>query len=193
MKIIYSGIYRIRNTITNKSYYGSSEDLEYRKNKHFKLLELNNHGNIKLQNSYNKHGKENFVFEIVEIILNSPLKLREDIEQKYLDFLRPYSKDYDIWLEKYGKEEADKRQEEMCQKMKNNHMDFNGINSPRYGKYGAANNKKWINNGIKEIYVIPEEISKYEKLGFKKGRLKIKCCNKMTGTTNLQRHINKNH
>ena len=47
MKIIYSGIYRIRNTITNKSYYGSSEDLEYRKNKHFKLLELNNHGNIR--------------------------------------------------------------------------------------------------------------------------------------------------
>ena len=60
------GIYKIENLINGKCYVGSAKSFERRKRQHFKDMENNKHGNIKLQNSVNKHGVENFVFVIIE-------------------------------------------------------------------------------------------------------------------------------
>lgn len=60
------GVYQIRNLINNKIYIGSSKNLYNRKCHHFADLKGNRHINTKLQNSFNKYGKENFVFEVIE-------------------------------------------------------------------------------------------------------------------------------
>jgi len=59
------GVYQIRNIITNVCYTGQSIDIKDRKRHHWNSLKNNKHDNSYLQNSYNKHGKEFFVFEII--------------------------------------------------------------------------------------------------------------------------------
>ena len=85
---IISGIYQIRNLINNKIYVGSSVNLNRRKAKHFDFLQKNKHTNSKIQNSYNKHSAENFVFEIIEYV-GDLTKLIER-EQHYIDTLKPW-------------------------------------------------------------------------------------------------------
>lgn len=97
------GIYKIINLQNNKIYIGSSSNLKSRKYKHFLGLKNNKHCNYHLQNSYNKYGKENFKWEIIEYI-----KYDENIEilknnllereQYYLNLYESYNpeKGYNI-------------------------------------------------------------------------------------------------
>lgn len=80
-------IYKIRNTLTNEIYIGSALDLQKRKWHHLYELRHNKHHSPILQNSYNKNGKEIFIFEVVEDV-----KLDENLiprEQYYIDTLNP--------------------------------------------------------------------------------------------------------
>lgn len=72
-----SGIYKIINIIDKKVYIGQSIHLSKRKKEHFKDLELNKHANRHLQYAFNKYGKENFLFEILERCEESELDDRE--------------------------------------------------------------------------------------------------------------------
>lgn len=76
------GIYRIRNVINNKCYYGSSKEIEKRWRRHKKELTENKHNNALLQRAWNKYGEHNFSFEIVQECEVSDLF---QIEQTYLD------------------------------------------------------------------------------------------------------------
>lgn len=60
-----SGIYEIINLANGKSYVGSTVNLDKRYTEHFGALSKNKHTNSKLQNSYNKYGKNNFIFEVL--------------------------------------------------------------------------------------------------------------------------------
>lgn len=71
------GIYKITNITNNKVYIGASNDLLRRKWQHFTSLKSGKHKNKYLQNSYNKYGCENFVFEILEVCDISLLSKRE--------------------------------------------------------------------------------------------------------------------
>ena len=84
-----SGIYRIRNLINEKIYIGSAVDFVVRWRVHLHQLRRGIHHSKYLQNSWNKHGKKKFVFEIIEII-EDKTKLLER-EQFYLDTLTPYN------------------------------------------------------------------------------------------------------
>ena len=79
-----SGLYKIINKHNGKFYIGQAIDFDTRKANHFSQLGLNKHDNNKLQNAYNKYGKENFIFEIIELIepIKEALLIRE---QYYLD------------------------------------------------------------------------------------------------------------
>jgi hypothetical protein len=62
-----TGIYTITNLINSKIYVGStSKSFKYRFKEHIRTLKTNKHRNSRLQNAWNKYGKENFVFEILE-------------------------------------------------------------------------------------------------------------------------------
>lgn len=90
------GTYQIRCTTNDKVYVGSSVDLYYRERKHFSELRRGVHSSIALQNAYNKHGAENFVFEILEIVENKSDLL--NTEQYWIDKLESYkrNKGYNI-------------------------------------------------------------------------------------------------
>ena len=84
---IISGVYCIENTVNKKKYIGSSINVYKRRNRHFSELKNQKHKNIKLQHSYNKHGKDNFIFSVIEFIEDIN-KLIEK-EQHYIDNLKP--------------------------------------------------------------------------------------------------------
>ena len=60
------GIYCIKNKINNKMYIGKSINIFTRWCNHIYHLDLNNHQNKHLQQSWNKYGKTNFDFLILE-------------------------------------------------------------------------------------------------------------------------------
>lgn len=76
------GIYRIRNLVNDKCYYGSSKEIEKRWNRHKNELRNNKHNNSILQRAWNKYGSDNIIFEIVEICEEEELI---DLEQQYLN------------------------------------------------------------------------------------------------------------
>lgn len=82
-----SGIYKIMNIVNNKIYVGSAVDLRKRKSQHFSNLKNNKHVNKHLQSSYNKHGLENFKFEILEYVKDKEMLIER--EQYYIDTLNP--------------------------------------------------------------------------------------------------------
>lgn len=78
------GIYYIKNIINNRIYIGSTSNFKKRFYQHKKLLEYNKHFNKYLQNSYNFHGKEVFIFEIIKTLPINDNELK-NCEQIFLD------------------------------------------------------------------------------------------------------------
>lgn len=78
-----SGIYAIVNLKTEKFYIGSAVKLNSRKSLHLNQLRKGKHHSKYLQNSYNKHGEECFIFKVLEYVEDENNLLK--IEQKYLD------------------------------------------------------------------------------------------------------------
>jgi group I intron endonuclease len=76
------GIYRIRNLINDKCYYGSSKEIEKRWKRHENELRNNKHNNTILQRAWNKYGSDNIIFEVVEICEEKDLI---NLEQQYLN------------------------------------------------------------------------------------------------------------
>ena len=89
------GIYRIKNLVNDKCYYGSSKNIEKRWVTHKNHLNGGKHHNVPLQRAWDKYGEDNFSFEVVEEC--DEIFLLE-MEQYYLD-LNP---DYNIGLKSSG-------------------------------------------------------------------------------------------
>ncbi|MCX2885854.1 MULTISPECIES: NUMOD3 domain-containing DNA-binding protein [Bacillus] len=77
-----SGVYKITNKNTGKFYIGSSEDCEKRLKVHFRNLKNNRHINRYLNNSFNKHGEQVFIGEVVHILPKEEAMAKE---QWYID------------------------------------------------------------------------------------------------------------
>lgn len=83
-----TGVYQILNKINGYKYIGSaalSFDKRFAQHRH--LLAKNKHHNNKLQNSYNKYGKESFEYSILQYC---PSELCIKKEQWFMDFEKPY-------------------------------------------------------------------------------------------------------
>ncbi|MEJ2628172.1 MAG: GIY-YIG nuclease family protein [bacterium] len=90
-----AGIFQVKNTVTGKVLLGSSLNLEGPLNGHKFMLNIGSHRNKELQNDWNKYGKDNFIFEILETVkvkkdpnfdINDELTLLEEI---WLERLQP--------------------------------------------------------------------------------------------------------
>jgi len=91
MNIKVSGIYRIINKINNKSYVGSSTDIQDRWWKHRKMLKNNNHSNPHLQASYNKYSSVVFDFEILQSMPGATTKELQEKELSWMLFLNVHN------------------------------------------------------------------------------------------------------
>lgn len=81
-----SGIYQIRNKVTSTVYVGSAVNVYSRWRAHTNCLKRGTHHCQHLQRSWDKHGADAFVFEIVEDLTHKEaLILRE---QHYMDSMR---------------------------------------------------------------------------------------------------------
>ena len=76
------GIYKIYCDSNNRTYIGSSNNIERRFKEHLGDLRNNRHSNQYLQNSYNKYGEDSFSFNI---ITNCYEQERFKLEQFYID------------------------------------------------------------------------------------------------------------
>ncbi len=85
--MVKAGIYQIRALHNNEVYVGSSTNLEKREKDHFRFLKYGTHDNPKLQASYNKYGRDNFVFEV--LMFCEPENCLE-LEQEHFDRLMPH-------------------------------------------------------------------------------------------------------
>lgn len=91
-----TGIYCIRNILNNKRYIGRALSLNKRKIQHFNDLLKGIHANIHLQNSYNKYGSDNFIFETIEIVKD--IKEIANREQYWITYYYNTSCVYNISL-----------------------------------------------------------------------------------------------
>lgn len=86
MKI--SGIYKIESKIkSERIYIGSAININRRWIIHLYDLKNNKHHSNKLQNHYNKYGKDDLIFTIIEKCPIFKLLIRE---QYYMDLKSPY-------------------------------------------------------------------------------------------------------
>jgi group I intron endonuclease len=90
--MLNSGIYLIKNNINNKVYVGSSVNIKNRWSVHRSLLTNNKHDSIKLQNSWNKYGSENFTFEILEFCDEN---IRQ-VEEQWISYFDSFYKGYNM-------------------------------------------------------------------------------------------------
>ena len=138
------GIYKILNLKDKKSYIGSTSTIGFEKrwNKH--VLDLNNdkHHSIYLQRAWNKYGKSNFDFIIVEECEKENCLKRE---QYYIDKMEP---EYNI-CKNAGSTLGIKLNENYCKRLK---MIRKGKSNPFYGKHHTEKTKnilriKCLNEG----------------------------------------------
>lgn len=79
-------IYVIKNIHTVQLYVGRTNNPDQRRRSHFSQLRKGNHSNPKLQNSFNKYGEDNFIFEIVDTALEKDIYDKEYEWFKFFDF-----------------------------------------------------------------------------------------------------------
>jgi len=126
-----SGIYKIINKADGKYYVGSSKDIygsNGRYKYHLKCLRSNTHRNDYLQNAWNKYGKDNFDFLLVESV--SDVEKLLEIEQKYLDIAKnEQDKCYNLEFKSTGGQWSEHTKNKM-----------RGSNNPNYGKKNIGGN-----------------------------------------------------
>jgi hypothetical protein len=111
-----SGIYRINNMITNKSYIGSSIDISKRFKNYYKSSYINSkRNNSIIYSALLKYNYINFSVDILEYCKSDSLIIRE---QYYLDFLKP---EYNI-LKIAGNRLGSKHSKEAKANMSVNHV-----------------------------------------------------------------------
>jgi len=143
------GIYQIRNIITGVCYSGQSIHLKQRPGEHWRKLKNNKHDNIYLQNSYNKHGREFFVFEI--LIYCSPEELTY-YEQLFYNIDKVHGLSYNI-RDCVDSNRGIKFSEETCKKMR---LAQGLQNHPLWGKHHSEESKELMSLSAKNKAPITE-------------------------------------
>ena len=142
------GIYLIKNTINDKIYVGSSDDIDNRWRNHKTFLANNNHHSIHLQNAWQKYGERAFIFEIIELISDKERLLER--EQYYLDLYCSYEQEngYNISKFSFSPMKGRKHTEETKK-----HLSINNSGDKHwaYGKHLSEEHKNKISSIKRKI------------------------------------------
>jgi len=156
-----SGIYKITNKQNGKIYIGSSLNIYQRFYMHRSNLDRGKHHSTHLQRAWDKYGKENFIFEIIEEVPDKSMLLER--EQYYMDTAKSYEREsgYNInptATSRLGAKHTEEAKRKMSEsqkasgrwKGKNNPMYGVSLSGPDHGMYGkthtAASRKKISEN-----------------------------------------------
>ena len=163
-------IYYVGSASKTKNKQKHNNGFNGRWREHLFLLFNNRHYNKKLQNNFNKYGKENIIFKIIELC---DIEYCQSLEQYWLNMLDSYSNGYNLTyvVEKptigriVSQSERNKSSERM--KGEKNHQ-FNISRTPNILQYDFEGNfiKEW--KSIKQIS---------DDLNIDGGNIS-KCCNK---------------
>lgn len=130
-----SGVYEIVNLVNGKIYIGSSQDLDGRKNKHFRMLRSNTHHCKHLQNSFNAYKEKCFEFRVLEYCNNYLER-----EQYYLDNTPiKYNSCKDAIAPMKGRKHTEESKQKMSRK---------GKEHPWYGKKHSEESKVKMSNSL---------------------------------------------
>ncbi len=137
---IKTGVYKIRNLITDDCYVGSAAySFNKRWNTHKHQLKNNKHHSIILQRAWNKYGEKNFKFEIIECCEPSDCLVKE---QHYLDNLKPKYNIHPNAESPLGR----KLKLEHCKKISDRTI---GEKNPFFGKHHTEETKKLLSEKLK--------------------------------------------
>tara|TARA_R110000824_G_scaffold47256_1_gene134785 strand:+ start:492 stop:1151 length:660 start_codon:yes stop_codon:yes gene_type:complete len=130
-----SGIYKITNKQNGKIYIGSSLNIYQRFYMHKNHLNKNNHHSSHLQRAWDKYGKENFIFEIIEEVPDKNMLLER--EQHYMDTAKSYEREngYNInptATSRLGAKHTEETKRKMSESQKESGR-WKGKKNPMYG------------------------------------------------------------
>jgi group I intron endonuclease len=128
-----SGIYKITNIQTNHVYIGQSVVVKRRLRRHTQQLRDGIHENSYLLRHYNKYGKDNFTFEIIEYCSLDEMDMRECYWIDYYDSMNR-AKGYNL-------ESGGNPQKVLSEETKEKKR---GKNNPMYGKKWNENQRNGI-------------------------------------------------
>lgn len=149
------GIYKITCTVNQYFYIGSCKRFKQRLRGHQTSLRKGTHHSKKMQNVFNKHGEDAFVFEVLEVMVGSTELDRQLKEQIYLDKLwSPEIMNIRRKSDKvaYRKPISDDTKTKMSLSAKTNpncvasqfkqgHKGLSGCNNPMFGKPSPTKGK----------------------------------------------------
>lgn len=175
-----SGIYAIRNIRSGRVYVGSAVNIRRRFNQHRHMLRRGNHHSRRLQGSWDKHGEDCFVFEIIEFCDAGVLATRE---QFWIDELASTSSDRGMNIRPDATSNAGvKRSPEFCA----------AISARQKGRNRPDDEKRRISEGLKGRPVSPETRQKLAdgrrgKVASDETRAKISAANRSRSDATLEK------
>lgn len=151
------GVYKITNNINDKVYIGQSINIKARWKDHMHTLDRNDSRCTLLQRAWNKYGKENFSFEILELCEEDML---DEVEMKYIAIYDSHNNGYNIELggnkNKHLSEETKRKisdanrgrvhSEETLKKMSEARI---GEKNPMYGQMHSEETRRKISEAHK--------------------------------------------
>ena len=155
-----TGIYKIKNTITEDFYIGSACHFYNRKSKHLTTLRNQTHQNKHLQNAFNKYGEKSFVFELIEECLKEQLPIKE---QWYLDNLNPHYNICTVVEGRWGLLHEEETKVKISESVKRFHQEIGH----------SEETKKKISEGLKGKKQSPETIEKRRQANIKAWNIKL--------------------
>ena len=157
-----SGIYCIENLINNKKYIGQSIDIDNRWRHHIGELNSNIHFNDYLQKAWNKYGKDNFHFYVLEFCDADKL---DNLEVYYISLYQTLNRDKGYNLTSGGtnnKVYSDETRMKISNALKGhivslesrikiskNHADVSGSNNGMYGRCHSEEAKQRVSQANK--------------------------------------------
>ena len=164
-----TGIYIIKNVLTDKVYVGSSLNIYKRWKDHKFYLKNKKHHSILLQRAWDLDGEEKFIFEILEIVEDRNILLQR--EQYYLDVYKSYVPENGYNLcstanSMLGYKYSDEQKAKMSENRR-------GVKNQHYGKKHSEETKKTIGEKNRNRFISVEEREK-RSIAMKKAMQRIR-------------------